>query len=110
MKDKIVACLWNDDHYEDSLEEMIHYMIEYEELEKEDIISQVVEFCEEANVYSNKDYCAIQDILYSNLDQYEGEYFEKEVEAILKRVEGVKYYNPVQKYVITEEDYNAYFL
>ena len=38
-------------------------------------------------------------------DVYIGDYFEKKREEIMKLIESVKYYNPFQKYVITEEDF-----
>ena len=53
MEKKIVKVLWGDDHYEDTLEETIHYMIEHEELYKDEIVGKQVEFCEEANVYGD---------------------------------------------------------
>ena len=105
MEKNIVKVLWGDDHYEDTLEEMIHYMIEYEELSKDEIVGKQVEFCEEANVYSDKDYVEIQNIIYGEEDIYIDDYFEKKREEIMKLIESVKYYNPFQKYVITEEDY-----
>ena len=105
MEKKIVKVLWGDDHYEDTLEETIHYMIEHEELYKDEIVGKQVEFCEEANVYSDKDYVEIQNIIYGEEDIYIGDYFEKKREEIMTLIESVKYYNPFQKYVITEEDY-----
>ena len=105
MEKNIVKVLWGDDHYEDTLEETIHYMIEHEELYKDEIVGKQVEFCEEANVYSDKDYVEIQNIIYGEEDVYIGDYFEKKREEIMKLIESVKYYNPFQKYVITEEDY-----
>ena len=104
MEKKIVKVLWGDDHYEDTLEEAIHYMIEHEELCKDGIVGKQVEFCEEANVYSDKDYIEIQNIIYGE-DIYVGDYFEKKREEIMTLIESVKYYSPFQKYVITEEDY-----
>lgn len=107
MKEKqIVSVLWGDDHYEDSIEEMIHYMSEYEELTKEEIVGITVEFCCEADVYSSADYCKIQDILYSEADIYVDRYFEEKRAEIMKLIESVKYHEPFQKYIITEEDYN----
>lgn len=107
MKEKqIVSVLWGDDHYEDSLEEMIHYMSEYEELTKEEIVGITVEFCCEADVYSSDDYIKIQNILFEGISNCEGDYFENEVIEILKKVENMKYYDPFQKYIITEEDYD----
>ena len=105
MEKNIVKVLCGDDHYEDTLEEMIHYLIEYEELSKDEIIGKQVEFCEEANVYSDKGYVEIQNIIYGEEDIYIGDYFEKKREEIMKLIESVKYYNPFQKYVITEEDF-----
>jgi hypothetical protein len=105
MEKKIVSVLWGDDHYEDTLGEMIHYMIEYEELSKDEIVGIQVEFCEEANVYSDKDYVEIQNVIYGEDCIYVGDYFEKKREEIMKLIESVKYYSPFQKYVITEEDY-----
>ena len=103
-KQEIIAYLWGDDHYEDSLEEMIEYMIS-DEVGKEYIIGMKIELCEEANVYSDDDYVKIQDILYEGIGQCEGDYFEREVVEILKKIEYVKYYSPFKKYTITEEDY-----
>ena len=105
MEKNIVKVLWGDDHYEDTLEEMIHYMIEHEELYKDGIVGKQVEFCEEANVYSDKDYIEIQNIIYGEEDIYICNYIKKKKEEIMKLIESVKYYNPFQKYVITEEDY-----
>ena len=56
------------------------------------------------NVYSDKDYIEIQNIVYGE-DIYVGDYFEKKREEIMTLIESVKYYNPFQKYVITEEDF-----
>ena len=68
MEKKIVSVLGGDDHYEDTLEEMIHYMIEYEELFKDEIVGIQVEFCVEANVYSDKEDVEIQNIIYQEED------------------------------------------
>lgn len=105
MEKQIVSVLWGDDHYEDSLEEMLHYMIEEEELSKEEIVGIEVEFCENANVYSDKQVSKIEDILYGELTLYEGDYFEKEVEQIILKIKDIKYHSPFQKYIITEEDF-----
>lgn len=106
MKEKqIVSVLWGDDHYEDSLEELIHYMSEYEQLTKEEIIGITVEFCEEVNVYPNEDYVKIQDIIYGEAELYSDDYYAEKREEIMKLVESEKYHSPFQKYTITEEDY-----
>jgi hypothetical protein len=105
MERKIAQVLWGDDHYEETLEEMIHYMIEYEELTKDEIVGMEVEFCEEANVYSYKQLFEIEDILCGELEFYEGDYFEKAVGEVLSKIKDIKYHSPFQKYVITEDDF-----
>lgn len=105
MGKQIVSVLWGDDHYEDSLEEMLDYMIEEEELSKEEIVGIEVEFCENANVYSDNDYTKIQDIVYQEADVYISEYFEEKRDEIMKLIGSIKYHSPFQKYVITEEDF-----
>lgn len=108
-KEKIIsAVLWND-YYEDSLYEMIDYLKEYEELTKEEIVGQEVEFCEKANVYDKNDYYKIQDIIYSESDIYCDEYFQEKRREIMELVESVKYHSPFKKYIITEEDYDDSF-
>jgi hypothetical protein len=92
---------------DESLWEIIQYMVD-NDIEKEDIIGTVLEVCEETSVYSNVDYIKIQDILYAEIDIYEGEYFEREIAEILKKVENVKYLNPVSKYTIDETDWEDY--
>ena len=75
MENKIIAVQWGD-HYEESLYKMIDYMRECEGLDEDEIVGIQVEFCEEANVYSDKDYIEIQNIIYGE-DIYVGDYFEK---------------------------------
>jgi len=104
----IVAVLWGDDHYEDTLEEMIDYMIS-DGLTKEEIVGMEVEFCEEASVYADEDYYKIQDIVYSEADIYCDEYFQEKRREIMKLIESVKYHSPFKKYIITEKDYNDSF-
>jgi hypothetical protein len=107
MKNEIVAYnLYESDHYEDSLEELIHWLINYEELEKEDIVGQIVELNIHKRVYTNSQITEIEDILYNGIEQCEGEYFEREVNEIISKIKEVKYYQCVEKYTITEEDYN----
>lgn len=100
-----VAVLWGDDHYEDTLEEMIDCMINGEDLSKDEIVGMEVEFCENANVYSDEDYVKIQDVIYQEADLYDNDYFAEKRTEIMKLIESVKYYSPFQKYTITEEDY-----
>ena len=109
MERKITQVLWGDDHYEETLEEMIQYLIEYEELTKDEIVGMEVEFCEEANVYSDKQLFEIEDILFGELEFYEGDYFEKSVQEVLLKIKDIKYHSPFQKYIITSEDYEEVF-
>lgn len=101
---KVVSILWGDDHFEDTIEEMIEYM-ESDGLSKEDIVGIEVELCEDANVYDKQDCQKIEDILYEGIGQCEGDYFEEKVIEIMKLVESVKYHSPFKKYIITEEDF-----
>lgn len=105
MKQKeIIAYLWGDDHYEDSLEEMIEYM-EFCDLSKDEIVGIEIELCEKANVYLEEDYIKIQDIIYGESEIYDDDYFQNTRDEIMKLIESVKYYSPFKKYTITEEDY-----
>ena len=108
MENKIIAVQWGD-HYEESLYEMIDYMRECEGLDEDEIVGIEVELCEEANVYSDKDYKAIQDIIYDECEIYDNTYFQEKREKIMELVDSVKYYNSVKKYIITKKDYDYSF-
>lgn len=102
---KVVSILWGDDHYEDTIKEMIEYM-DSDGLGKQEIVGIEVELCEEANVYDEQDCQKIEDVIYGESEIYEGRYFEEKRVEIMKLIESIKYHSPFKKYIITEEDYN----
>lgn len=107
MKNKQYYSYNDGETTDESLWEIIQYMVD-DEIKKEDIIGTVLEVCEETSIYSDEDYIKIQNILYEGISLTVDDYFENEVEAILKRIENVKYLNPVSRYTIDEIDWEDY--
>lgn len=99
---------YNDgDYIDEEISEIIQYMFE-DDIPMEDIIGTTLDVCEQANVYSDKDYLKIQDIIYSEADLYCDEYFQRQRELIMNTIQSMEYYDSVGKYVITVEDWNDF--
>lgn len=99
---------YNDgDYIDEDISEIIQYMFE-DDIPMEDIIGTTLDVGELTNIYSDKDYLKIQDIIYGEADLYCDEKFQRQRTEIMKMIEDMKYLEPVSKYVITEEDWNDF--
>jgi len=92
---------------DESLWEIIQYLVD-SELAKDEIIGTELDICEPTKVYSDKEYCKIQNILYEGIELMEDTYFEDKIVEILKKIEAVEYLGCVDRYTITEQDWEDF--
>jgi hypothetical protein len=97
----------NGDYVDENILEVVQYMVD-DDLCMDDIIGKTLDICEKTNVYSDKDYLKVQEIIYSEADIFDDDYFQRERVEIMNKIESMKYFDTVGKYTITPEDWNDF--
>jgi hypothetical protein len=96
------------DTYESTLDELIAHLIEIDGLDRDVIVGMVVDECVESRVYNDQMVSKVEDILFPELENYddENQYFSNSIIDVVDKIKNIKYYEPISKHIITEEDYN----
>jgi hypothetical protein len=104
--------IYDDDRFEKDLYEVINYLIEVDELEKEDIIGYKLDIAEKEQAIDEKTISKMEEILHNRCEErYDsGTYLEDRIQEIFDKLKTIEMYYPSgETYTITEEDYNDYF-
>jgi len=112
MKDRDIMYVYNDDKFERALYEVINYLIEVDELEKEDIVGYKLDVAEKEQAIDEKTINKMWDIIQNRCEErYDsGTYLEDKLDKIFEQLKAIQMYYPSgETYTITEEDYNDYF-
>lgn len=105
--------VYDDTRFDNSLWEVINYLIDVEELEKEDIVGFVLDVAEKEQSVDDEIINEMADLLYDRCEDRfdDNEYLENKLKKIFDQFRNIKMYYPSgETYTITEEDYNDYFL
>lgn len=109
MENRDIMYVWDDTNFESELGEVINYLIDTEELEKEDIIGYKLDIAEKEQAIDEKTISKMQDILHNRCeDRYDsGDYLEDKIREVFDKLKAIEMYYPSgENYIITEEDYN----